>query len=95
MKQEISSLEDRLTTLTLEDLYRELGDPSIISQGFDTRDDIEVLKRKARKYTRTRIICYLCAIVAVLAIAFSVVIMRENDSYHNKISTDSTTEYTN
>ena len=88
IEQQITELENKTPELTVDDLYREIGTPEEIAQGFEDRDDIDRIRKKAAKYKRSRIIAWVCAILAVVSIVTStiaIVIICENDGFHEKI----------
>ncbi len=84
VKHQIAELEDQFQVLTVEDLHREIGSPDEIARGFESRNDIENLKKKARKYTRTKIICWISLILAIAAIIISIVYIKSNKKYHSE-----------
>lgn len=86
VKHQISELEDQLQVLEEEDLHREIGNPDEIARGFESRDDIENLKKKAKKYFRTKIICWVSLILAIVAITVSIVVVHSNKKYHSEIN---------
>ena len=89
VKQQITELENQMPVLTMEDLHRKIGSPEEIARGFESREDIEKLKIKARKYTRTKIICCITLVLAIVAIAVSVIFIKSNDNFYEKIYDDS------
>lgn len=86
VKHQISELEDQLQVLEEKDLHREIGSPDEIARGFESRDDIENLKKKAKKYSRTKIICWVSLILAIVAITVSIVVVHSNKKYHSEIN---------
>lgn len=94
IEQQIKELENKTPELTVDDLYREIGTPEEIAQGFEDRDDIDRIRKNAAKYKRSRIIAWVCAILAVVSIAISVMIICENDNYHEKITARKNSEET-
>ncbi len=82
IKEQIEELETQYQALTMEILHTEIGSPEEIARGFDSKEDLDRIKAKARKYTRTKIICAVCFVLAVIAIVVTVVVIRSNDNYH-------------
>ena len=84
VKTQISELENQIQVLSTEDLHRAIGTPNDIARGFENREDIERLKNKAKKYTRTRILSLICFVLALIAITVTVIVIKSNDSYYTK-----------
>ena len=92
IRMQISELEQRFPTLTREDLYREIGLPEEVVRGFESREDMGVIREKAKKYERNRIICCAIAFVAVVAIAFTAVLITSQDDYRSDTHVNSNIE---
>lgn len=86
IKHQITELENQFQVLTLEDLHTVIGSPDEIARGFESRNDIENLKKKAKKYTRTKIICWVSLILAIVAVTVSIVVVQSNKKYHSEIN---------
>ena len=89
IKHKIAELENQIPALSVEDLHTEIGSPDEIAKGFESRDDIEALKKKANGYTRIKIICVICTILALILIVTSIIIIHENDTYHSETDSKS------
>ena len=83
IKIQISELEQRLPTLTPEDLFREIGSPEEIARGFESREDMEGIRAKAKKYERNRLLCGVIAIMAAVSIVFAAVLITSQDDYYS------------
>ena len=85
VKHQITELENQIQVLTMEDLQREIGSPDEIARGFESREDIEKLKEKAKKYKKTKIICGVTLTLTIIAIAVTIIVVRSNKNYHSEI----------
>ncbi|MGM9666215.1 MAG: DUF6120 family protein [Eubacteriales bacterium] len=92
IRQNIADAE--IDIVSIEDLYREIGSPEEIARSFESRDDIEKIKARAKKF---HIIVAICAVISLLIISVLVYIIKEakddgnitvNISYNN-INTES------
>ena len=83
IKIQISELEQRLPALTPEDLFREIGSPEEIVRGFESREDMEGIRAKAKKYERNRLLCGVIAIMAAVSIVFAAVLITSQDDYYS------------
>lgn len=88
VKHQITELEEQIQVLSMEDLHREIGSPDEIARGFENREDIEKLKLKAKKYTRAKIIAWICFALAIIGITISIIAINSNDNYYSKIKTE-------
>ncbi len=86
IKHQIAELENQVQVFTMEDLHREIGSPDEIARSFESRDDIEKLKEKAKKYKKAKIICWVSLILAIVAITVSIVVVHSNKKYHSEIN---------
>ena len=86
IKHQIAELENQVQVFTMEDLHREIGSPDEIARSFASRDDIEKLKEKAKKYKKAKIICWVSLILAIVAITVSIVVVHSNKKYHSEIN---------
>ena len=83
--EEIRQKIDEIPSPTRAILYQEIGDPKEIARGFETREDDEVIREKAARYSRIRKICILVAILATVAILISTLaIIVIHDSNNSK-----------
>lgn len=87
IKVQIADLEEQHGDLTLDLLYREIGTPDEISKGFESREDIAEIKKKAKRYKIAKILCWICAFLAVISIITAVVVICNNDDFSFKITT--------
>ena len=92
IKIQISELEQRLPTLTSEDLFREIGSPEEIARGFESREDMEGIRAKAKKYERNRLLCGVIAIMAAVSIVFAAVLITSQDDYYSDTHVNSNIE---
>ena len=92
IKVQIGEVEQRFPTLTQEDLYREIGLPEEVARGFESREDMRVIREKAKKYESNRIICCAIAFVAVVAIAFTAILITSQDDYRSDTHVNSNIE---
>ena len=92
IKMQIGEVEQRFPTLTKEDLYREIGLPEEVARGFESREDMGVIREKAKKYERNRIICCAVAFVATVAIVFTAVLITSQDDYRSDTHVNSNIE---
>ncbi len=95
IKLQIAFLEERTPDLTLEDLYREIGSPAEIAKGLETREDIENLKKKARRYTHARILWAISALLVLCAIVATIIVVHENDTYYSETTSTSSVNFIN
>lgn len=89
---QVLELENRLQVLTIDDLYNEIGSPQEIAQGFDSKTDIEKIRKNAAKYRKAKIFCLICAILVLIAVVIAFAIVSANDDYHSSIQSNSTIE---
>lgn len=82
LKQQLSGMEDEV--LSTEDLHRKFGTPNDIAKGFENRDDIDRLKRAAKKYHRSKIVFWISLLLAFLAILISIIVICSNEDYHSE-----------
>ena len=94
IRQNISNLENETGVLSIEDLYREIGSPDEIARSFESRDDIEQIKAKAKKYRKVKIICAVSLILAILTAIICGIIMLSDDTYYVEFDINETTEET-
>ena len=92
IRMQIGEVEQRFPTLTKEDLYREIGLPEEVARGFESREDMGVIREKAKKYESNRIICGAIAFVAVVAIAFTAILITSQDDYRSDTHVNSNIE---
>lgn len=90
IKHQIAELENENKNLSLGILHREIGYPDEIARGFESRDDIIMLKEKAKKYTRAKIICWIALGLALVTIVGSAILIQSNDDYYSKTYSDTT-----
>ena len=83
IKMQIGEVEQRFPTLTQEDLYREIGLPDEVARGFESREDMGVIREKAKKYERNRLLCGVIAIMAAVSIVFAAVLITSQDDYYS------------
>ena len=83
IKMQIGEVEQRFPTLTQEDLYREIGLPEEVARGFESREDMEGIRAKAKKYERNRLLCGVIAIMAAVSIVFAAVLITSQDDYYS------------
>ena len=94
IRQNISNLENETGVLSIEDLYREIGSPDEIARSFESRDDIEQIKAKAKRFP---IIIAVCAVISLLIISVLVYIIKDAkddgtitvDINYNNVNTES------
>lgn len=55
IEQQVTDLEEKIQDITLDDLYREIGTPEEIAQGFENREDIDRIRKKAAKYKKNKV----------------------------------------
>lgn len=89
---QVLELENRIQVLTIDDLYNEIGSPQEIAQGFDSKTDIEQIRKNAVKYRKAKIICLICAVLALVVGVIAFAIVSANDDYHSSIQSNSTIE---
>ncbi len=92
IRMQIGEVEQRISTLTQEDLYREIGLPEEVARGFESREDMRGTREKAKKYERNRIICCAIAFVAVIAIVLAAVLITSQDDYRSDTHVNSNIE---
>ena len=83
IKVQIGEVEQRVPVLTQEILYKEIGLPEEVARGFESREDIDVIRAKAKKYERNRITCCLVAFAAAVVILFATVLIISQDDYYS------------
>lgn len=88
IKHQIAELENQVQVFTMEDLHREIGSPDEIARSFESRDDIEKLKEKAKKYKKAKIVCWIALGLTILAITVSIIVVRSNKNYHSEINSN-------
>ena len=89
VKHQITELEEQIQVLSMEDLHRVIGSPDEIARGFENREDIEKLKLKAKKYTRAKIIAWICFALAIIVVIVSTIVIKSNNTYYTKTNTQS------
>ena len=89
VKHQVAELENQIQLLTAEDLRREIGSPDEIARGFESMADLETLREKARKYKKTRTICWIALALTAAAIAAAIIVVKSNENYHSEIKSDS------
>ena len=88
IKQDIYALENTLgRPLTEEDFEREIGTAEEVSRNIESREDIDVLKKKAYRYAKIKWICFGCALIALLAVVVAAIAIGSSDSYHTTVTT--------
>ncbi|MBQ9780052.1 MAG: hypothetical protein IJW00_03810 [Clostridia bacterium] len=92
LEQQARELESKVQSLTADDLYNEIGSPQEIALGFESRADIEAIKKNATKYRKAKIICLISSILAVIAVVIAIVIICSNDDYYSDTQVNSTIE---
>ena len=92
IRMQIGEVEQRFPTLTQEDLYREIGLPEEVARGFESREDMEGIRVKAKRYERNRIICCIVVFMAVVAIAFTAILITSQDDYRSDTHVNSDIE---
>lgn len=92
IRMQIGEVEQRFPTLTQEDLYREIGLPEEVTRSFESREDMGAIREKAKKYESNRIICCAIAFVAVVAIAFTAILITSQDDYRSETYVNSDIE---
>lgn len=78
IRQNIADAE--IDIVSIEDLYREIGSPEEIARSFESRDDIEKIKARAKRF---HIIVAICAVIALFIISALVYIVKEAIDYGN------------
>lgn len=84
VNERIAELEKQHPILTPDDLYKEIGTPDEIAQGFESRLEIGSLKKNARKLTRTKILCLIFLILMILSVIMAVIIIKSNETYYSE-----------
>lgn len=84
IRQNIADAE--IDIVSIEDLYREIGSPEEIARSFESRDDIEQIKAKAKKYTKIKIICAVCLALAIVAVIVCSIVISSVDTYYAEFS---------
>ena len=90
IKDQIAELKDQIQDLTMEDLQREIGKPDEIARGFESRENIEDLKKRAKKYSKAKTISLVFLVLTIFAIAISIIIVKSNKEYHSKTTISTT-----
>lgn len=90
IKDQIAELKDQIQDLSMEDLQREIGKPDEIARGFESRDNIEDLKKRAKKYSKAKTISLVFLVLTIFAIAISIIIVKSNKEYHSKTTISTT-----
>lgn len=91
-RMQINEVEQRFPVLTWEDLYREIGLPEEVARGFESRKDMEMIRAKAKKYERNRIVCCVIAFVALVVVVFATVLITSQDDYRSDTRVNSEME---
>lgn len=78
--------------LTVQVLYREIGSPQEIAQGFESRADMEKILKNAAKYKRIKCICAVSCIIALLAASITAVVIFSDDDYSSTTHVNSRIE---
>lgn len=92
IEQQISELESRVSAPTIDDLYNEIGSPEEIALSFESRSDIEKIRKSAAKYRKTKFICLVSFVLAILVTVIATVVVYANDDYHSSIQSNSAVE---
>lgn len=92
IKDQIAELKDQIQDLSMEDLQREIGKPDEIARGFESRDNIEDLKKRAKKYSKAKTISLVFLVLTIFAIAILIIIVKSNKEYHSKTTISTTIE---
>lgn len=93
IKDQIAELKDQIQDLSMEDLQREIGKPDEIARGFESRDNIEDLKKRAKKYSKAKTISLVFLVLTIFAIAILIIIIvKSNKEYHSKTTISTTIE---
>ena len=92
IKDQIAELKDQIQDLSMEDLQREIGKPDEIARGFESRDNIEDLKKRAKKYSKAKTISLVFLVLTIFAIAILIIILKSNKEYHSKTTISTTIE---
>ena len=82
IQQQITEMEKDTPISSIDILYEKIGFPNEIARGFETREDVEQLKKKAKKYTRTKIVLCVGLFLAVMIAVISIIALTQADSYH-------------
>lgn len=90
IKDQIAELKDQIQDLSMEDLQRKIGKPDEIARGFESRDNIEDLKKRAKKYSKAKTISLVFLVLTIFAIAISIIIVKSNKEYHSKTTISTT-----
>lgn len=81
-RQRIADLFPDTSTLSMEELCREIGTPEEIALGLESRSDIEQLKKKAKRYKIAKITCTCLLFVAIFIAVFLSFVIVSNNEYH-------------
>lgn len=81
VRQRIEELFPDFSTLSVEELYKEIGTPEEIACSLENHSDIEQLKKKAKRYKVAKIAYMVLLLVAVLIIAFFVFLFISGKDY--------------
>ncbi len=92
IEQQVLELEDRIQVPTIDDLYNEIGSPQEIAQGFESKTDIEAIKKKSTKYRKAKTICLISSILAIIVTVIAIVAVCSNDDYYSNTQVNSAIE---
>ena len=84
VNERIAELEKQHPILTPDDLYKEIGTPDEIAQGFESRLEIGNIKKNARKLPRAKLLCLVFLILMILSIIIATIIVKSNESYYSE-----------
>lgn len=84
VNERIAELEKQHPLLTPDDLYKEIGTPDEIAQGFEGRLEIGNIKKNARKLPRGKLLCLVFLILMILSIIIATIIVKSNESYYSE-----------
>ena len=82
VRQRIADLFPDPSTLSMEELCREIGTPKEIALGLESRSDIEQLKKKAKRYRIAKIAYMVLLLIALLIIAFFLFLFISDKYYY-------------
>lgn len=85
-------LESSRPVLTIDDLYNEIGSPQEIAQGFESRTDIEKIKKIAAKYKITKYICLTSCLIVIIVATVAAVVIISSDDYSSNTHVNSNIE---
>ena len=88
LRQQIQNRQETFgRPLTKEDIEAEIGTPQEIARGLENREDIERLKKKARRYVWAKWTCIACLLLAIFAVIITVAVIKSNDPYYTTVDT--------